>query len=122
MQVCLGLGFKGLVLYTVDFLFHVKWYIRFSYIILYNITSFAHNHYTDICINPQITILHAYSKVTISLICILTTGVIVSTAGEQRFNWTGLTYQMVSIIAEALRLTLSDKLLKEIKIDALSLL
>ena len=34
----------------------------------------------------------------------------------------GLCYQMVSIIAEALRLTLSDKLLKEVKLDALSML
>ena len=51
MQVSPSLRFKGLFLYTIDVLFYVEWCIRqprCSSIILYNITSIAYNHYTDI--------------------------------------------------------------------------
>ena len=47
-----SLRFKDIFLYTVGILCHVEWCIRqlwcFS-IILYNITSIAYNHHTDIC-------------------------------------------------------------------------
>ena len=45
--------FKGLVLYTVDILFHMKWCIRLTALVsffyhIYNINSIAYNYYTDI--------------------------------------------------------------------------
>jgi len=66
--------------------------------------------------------LEQASKVQLGLVGALSLGVVISTAGEQHFNATGFAYEIVSIIAEALRLTLSDRLLKSLKLDAVSML
>lgn len=62
------------------------------------------------------------SKVQLVLVGGLSLGVVVSTAGEQHFNSTGFAYELVSIVAEALRLTLSGRLVKSVKLDAVSML
>jgi len=66
--------------------------------------------------------LEQASKVQLGLVGALSLGVVISTAGEQHFNATGFAYELISIIAEALRLTLSDRLLKTLKLDAVSML
>jgi drug/metabolite transporter (DMT)-like permease len=62
------------------------------------------------------------NKVQLMLVGGLSLGVVVSTSGEQNFNSTGFAYEIVSIVAEALRLTLSGKLVKTVKLDATSML
>jgi drug/metabolite transporter (DMT)-like permease len=55
----------------------------------------------------------------VMLICL---GVILSTVGELRFSLTGFILQCAGILSESLRLTLADKFLKDLKLDALSTL
>ena len=66
--------------------------------------------------------LEQANKVQLVLIGALSLGVVISTTGEQQFNAVGFAYELVSIVAEALRLTLSDRLLKILKLDPVSML
>lgn len=55
----------------------------------------------------------------VTIICI---GVALTSVGESFFSWTGFIFQALAILAESSRLVLTNVLLKELKLDALSAL
>ena len=67
----------GILLYTSGVLFHVEWCIRqlsCSSIISCNITSIAHNHYTNIYSNTYIhTCIHTYNLYIYLCVCVRST-------------------------------------------------
>lgn len=55
----------------------------------------------------------------VTIICV---GVALTSVGESFFSWTGFIFQSLAILAESSRLVLTNVLLKELKLDALSAL
>lgn len=61
----------------------------------------------------------AFQLGIVSLICF---GVVISSVGELRFSAVGFTFQIFGVFAESVRLVMSDRLLKDYKLDSLSTL
>jgi drug/metabolite transporter (DMT)-like permease len=56
----------------------------------------------------------------LSIVAFISLGVSITAVGELRFSMLGFLFQLGGIVAEASRLVLADKMLKELKLDSLS--
>lgn len=61
------------------------------------------------------------SRIQLAIVSMISTGVFISSYGELLFSLTGFLFQLGAIFAESSRLVLSDRLLKDLKLDALSM-
>jgi len=61
------------------------------------------------------------SRIQLAIISMISTGVFISSYGELLFSLPGFLFQLGAIFAESSRLVLSDRLLKDLKLDALSM-
>eukprot|EP01035_Chromulina_nebulosa_P021056 gene21056-27284_t len=66
--------------------------------------------------------LEIVSLTPVLIVVLISFGVVLSAIGEIRFSSVGCLYQILGLISEALRLVLSDKLLRDLKLDSLSTL
>jgi drug/metabolite transporter (DMT)-like permease len=62
------------------------------------------------------------SLLQLCIVCMICSGVIISSVGELLFSWTGFLLQMGAVCAECIRLFTMDALLKDTSIDSLSML
>jgi hypothetical protein len=66
--------------------------------------------------------LNSPSFIQLLIVSIITLGVLISSVGEIRFSWIGFGLQVVALVSEGARLVMADHLLKELKLDPLSVL
>ena len=62
------------------------------------------------------------SLLQLAIVALISLGVSITAVGELQFNTLGFAFQIGGIVAEACRLVMQDKLLKELKLDSLSAL
>lgn len=61
------------------------------------------------------------SRIQLGIVSMISVGVFISSYGELLFSLPGFLFQLGAIFAESSRLVLSDRLLKDLKLDALSM-
>ena len=66
--------------------------------------------------------LESPSRIQLAIVFTISVGVAISSGGELLFSMTGFIFQVASILCESSRLVLSDQLLKDLKLDPLSML
>lgn len=64
--------------------------------------------------------LEKTSFMELNIVFIICIGVAIASYGEIYFSWIGFTFQTLGILAEASRLTLTNLLMKQLKLDPLS--
>mmetsp|Transcript_3786 Transcript_3786/g.4166 ORF Transcript_3786/g.4166 Transcript_3786/m.4166 type:complete len:327 (+) Transcript_3786:86-1066(+) len=62
------------------------------------------------------------SYIELNIVSLISLGVALASVGELMFSWTGFTFQVFAIVAEASRLVLTGMILKRYKLDSLSTL
>ncbi len=69
-----------------------------------------------------VTGLESASFTELNIVVLISLGVALASIGELLFSWSGFTYQVIAIGAEASRLVLTGAILKRYKLDSLSTL
>jgi hypothetical protein len=75
-----------------------------------------------VCILSFTLGLEKPSAIQLVIVSVISCGVVISTYGEMSFSWIGFYFQLAAICCESTRLVLSDQLLKDLKLDPLSML
>lgn len=62
------------------------------------------------------------SCLQLSILLVISVGVMIASVGELKFTWIGFTMQISAVVCDCLRLLTTDSFLKDSKIDSLSVL